>query len=124
MKFFNPRVHGYLDYAVVAWFLAAPSVFSFSGLPAIISYTLSVVHFLVTFFTAFPLGMVKIIPLNIHGAIEFVVSFTLVALPWLLGFASMLPARNFYIASGVAIFIVWLITDYQPSKHNSENMTN
>ena len=124
MKFFNPRVHGYLDYVVVAWFVAAPSVFGFSGLPALISYALSVVHLLVTLFTAFPLGMVKIIPLKIHGAIEFVVSFTLMALPWLLGFASIMPARIFYIASGVAIFIVWLITDYQPAKHNSESITN
>ncbi len=32
MKFINPRVHGYLDYALVALFALAPTLFGFGGI--------------------------------------------------------------------------------------------
>ena len=63
--------------------------------------------------TAFPLGSVKIVPLPLHGAIEFVVSIALVGLPWILKFAQDATARNFYVGAGVVIFAVWLVTDYR-----------
>jgi hypothetical protein len=44
--------------------------------------------------------------------IELTVSVLLVLLPWLLSFASVPAARNFYIAAGIVVFIVWLVTDY------------
>jgi hypothetical protein len=113
VKILNPKIHGYLDYGVVILFLAAPTIFGSTGIPAIIAYTLAVVHLLVTAITAFPLGIVQLLPLQFHGAIELVVAFTLIALPWILGFVANLAARNFYIAVGVLIFAVWLVTDYK-----------
>ncbi len=113
MKILNPKIHGYLDYGVVILFLAAPTLLGLTGIPAIIAYTLAVVHLLVTVITAFPLGFVQLLPLPLHGTIELVVSFALIALPWVFGFASDLAARSFYIAAGVLIFAVWLITDYK-----------
>ena len=109
----NPKVHGILDYAVVIAFALAPTLLGFSGLPATISYVLAAVHLLLTLVTAFPLGVIKIVPLPLHGAIEFVVSIILVALPWILKFASDTAARNFYVGAGVLIFVVWRITDYK-----------
>jgi hypothetical protein len=113
MKILSPKIHGYLDYLVVVWFLAAPTLFGLTGIAANISYALAIIHLGLTILTAFPLGVVKVIPLKFHGIIEFIVSFALIALPWVLGFASVAAARNFYVASGIAIFIVWLITRYQ-----------
>jgi hypothetical protein len=113
MKILNSKAHGYLDYAVVALFLAAPSVLGLTGIPAIISYTLAIVHLLVTVVTIFPLGLIRLLPLKFHGLIELVVSFVLVALPWILGFAGYSTARNFYVVAGALIFAVWLITDYR-----------
>ncbi len=113
MKILSPKIHGYLDYLVVVWFLAAPTLFGLTDVAANISYALAIIHLGLTVLTAFPLGVIKVIPLQFHGAIEFIVSFALIALPWVLGFASVASARNFYIASGIAIFIVWLITRYQ-----------
>src|SRR5438876_208678 len=113
MKILNPKVHGVLDYVVVVLFLAAPSVFGFAGMPAKLSYGLAGVHLLVTIFTKFPLGLVKLLPFTIHGLIEFVVSFALMATPWLLGFASDLSARNFYVGTGVLFLVVWVLTDYK-----------
>lgn len=113
MKILNSKIHGYLDYGVVILFLAAPTLFGLTGIPATIAYTLAVVHLLVTVITAFPLGIFQLLPLPLHGTVELVVSFALIALPWIFGFASDLAARNFYIAAGVLIFAVWLITDYK-----------
>ena len=113
MKILNPKIHGYLDYGVVILFLAAPTLLGLTGIPATIAYTLAVVHLLVTVITAFPLGIVQLLSLPLHGAIELVVSFALIALPWIFGFASDLAARNFFIAAGVLIFAVWLVTDYK-----------
>lgn len=112
-KFLNPRVHGYLDYVVVVWFLAAPTLFGLLGIPAAIAYLLAPIHLILTLLSAFPLGLVKVIPFQIHGTIELIVSLTLIALPWLFGFASVPSDRNFYLFSGIMIFLVWLITDYK-----------
>ena len=121
MKILSPRIHGYLDYVVVITFLAAPTLLGLSGIPAVISYALSIIHLAVTLLTDFPLGIIKAIPIKLHSTIEFLVSFTLIALPWLLGFASVIPARNFYIVvAGVVIFIAWLVTDYKAEKTKVE----
>ncbi|CAN5543359.1 MAG: hypothetical protein ACR2H4_01055 [Pyrinomonadaceae bacterium] len=116
MKILNPRVHGYVDYLLVAVFLLAPTLLGMSSTPSVISYALAAIHFTETILTAFPLGLVKLIPFTLHGASEFVVSIALVALPWVVGFASDTTARNFYVASGVLIFVVWLITDYKAAE--------
>lgn len=109
MKILSPKIHGFLDILTVLIFAAAPTVFNFGGLPATICYILAVVHLLLTLATAFPLGIVKIVPLLIHGAIELIVAIVLVILPFILGFTE--TARNFFVGIGIIIFIVWLISD-------------
>jgi hypothetical protein len=113
MKILDPKIHGILDYAVVVAFAVAPSVVGLAGLPAAILYALAAIHLLLTLVTDFPLGVAKIVPLRVHGAIELIVSLALVALPWILNFSSDPTARVFYVVAGVVIFAVWLITDYR-----------
>lgn len=117
MKVLTPRTHGILDYVTVIAFLLAPTIFNLSGMPATISYFLAAIHFALTFITAFPLGLIKAVPFRVHGMIEFAVSILLILLPWLLGFASVPVARNFYISAGIVIFFVWLITNYARDVH-------
>ena len=113
MKILSPRAHGYLDYMVVVAFALAPSLLGFSKVPATVSYVLAAVHLMETLITRFPLGVIKILPFTVHGSIEFVLSFLLVAMPWIFGYSSEPAARNYYVASGIALFVVWLITDYK-----------
>ena len=110
MKILSSTVHGILDYVVIIAFALAPTVFGLEGAPASISYILAVVHLLLTVLTAFPPGLFKIIPAFFHGWIELVVAICLILLPFVVGFVG--AARNFYLAAGVIIFIVWLITNY------------
>ncbi|HEX8825309.1 MAG TPA: hypothetical protein VF794_35675, partial [Archangium sp.] len=62
------------------------------------------------------LGVAKLIPFTIHGSIEAVTSVALVVLPFLLGFADVVRARNFFIVSGIALFAVWFVTNYRAAE--------
>jgi hypothetical protein len=117
MKILSPRAHGYLDYLVVAAFLIGPSLFAFSQTPKTLAYVLGVVHLFVTLLTAFPLGVVKLIPFTVHGVLEFLVALGLIALPWLAGFAATdAPARTFYVAAGIVVLLVVAVTDYKAAE--------
>ena len=113
MRFLSPRVHGYVDYLVVIVFAVAPYFLGFSGTAAYVSWILAGVHLLLTLFTAFPLGVVPVLSFATHGMVELAVGPVLIALPWILGFSGMPIARVFFITSGVAVLLVWLITDYR-----------
>lgn len=112
MKIISPRAHGVLDYLVVILFLAAPGLFGFIGVPATVAYLLAAAHLLLTLATNFPLGVVKLIPLPVHGVVEISVAVVLLLLPWLAGFAGVPAERNFYLVMGVLIGASWLLTDY------------
>ncbi len=121
MKVISPRVHGYLDFLTVAIFLLAPTLLGLSQLPAMLAYSLAGVHLLVTLASDFPFGVVKLIPFTIHGWIERLIGPSLIALPFIVGFANEEMARNFYIAMGVVIIVVGLLTDYQGVKSDKRD---
>ncbi len=113
MKLLSPSVHGVLDFVVVLLFALAPTVFGFSGLPATLSYALAGVHLLLTLCTAFPMGIVKLVPFPVHGMVEVAVVLALVAAPWVLGFADVIAARNFYLGAAALIAVVVALTNYR-----------
>ena len=78
MKILNHKIHGILDYVVVVAFALAPMIFGLSGLPAMISYVLAVVHLLLTLITA-SIGVAAIVPLVVPGIIELIVAGCLIA---------------------------------------------
>ena len=113
MKIITPFVHGVIDYCVVLFLLVSPSLFSITGLPGMLIYALSAIHFILSITSGFKLGIFKLIPFKIHGIIELLVSLILVVMPWIFGFAQVEVARNFYIIFGAIVFLTWLITDYK-----------
>lgn len=113
MKVISPRMHGYLDFLTVVLFLLAPTIFGLSDLPTLLAYSLAVIHLIVTLASDFPFGIVKLIPFTVHGWIERIVGPTLIAVPFILGFSDEETARNFYMAAGVVIILVGVLTDYQ-----------
>ena len=109
----TPHLHGVLDYVVVVLFLLAPTLFGFGGTAALLAYALAGVHLLMTVLTDFPLGFVgRVIPFRVHGTVELVVGAALAVLPWLLTDVFG-EAALFFSAAGVAILLVWLLTDYR-----------
>jgi hypothetical protein len=90
-----------------------PSVAGFTGRQATMCYGLAAVHFLLTIITRFPLGVAKTVPFWLHGSIEIVVAVLLVILPWLANFAAGVHSRNFFVALGVLIAVIWALTNYR-----------
>jgi len=113
MRVIGAFAHGIIDYAMVIMLAVGPSVAGFRGKQAIICYALALVHLMLTLITRFPLGVSKSLPFPLHGAIEFVVGLLLVVLPWIANFSTGTNSRNFFIAIGVLILVIWVLTDYR-----------
>ena len=66
--------------------------------------------------TRYPLGVVKVLPFTIHSAGDYLAAALLVLAPFALGFdGSDSALAAFYMAAGVAVLAVSLITNYQYS---------
>lgn len=114
MKVISDTTHGILDYATVGLFALAPSVLGLTGTAALISYALAGIHLAMTVLTDMPLGVIKVIPMKLHALVELLVGPTLVigalALP-----ALFAGGQGFFVAAGVLIFVVWLLSNYGPA---------
>jgi hypothetical protein len=113
MKILSPSAHGVMDYATVAIFALAPTIFGFTGTYATVCYVLAAGYLVITLLTAFPMGAIKMIPFPIHGGFELVSGPIILASPWIFGFADANPvARNFFVGMGIIFLLVWMITDW------------
>lgn len=124
MKFVSMRLHGVLDYLLAALFFLAPFLFAFtSPLAQIISFVVGGSVLVLSLLTRYPLGVLRVIPFPVHGGVEFVASFVLIAMPWLAGFEGVFPARNFFLATGIVLFALWLVTDYKAADVTPSTLT-
>jgi hypothetical protein len=112
MKFISPKIHGIIDYLVVVFLLASPTVFGFTGLLATFTYALGAVHLILTILTAYSAGIVKVIPFPLHGTIEFIVGVVLIVLAYTI-FKDEVTGKLFYIIFGTIVLLTWLVTDYK-----------
>ena len=106
----SPRLHGVIDYLTVPLLLAAGPLFRFGGRPAEITSTLAGVVLVYSLFTAYPLGLVKMIPFPLHRVIDIVLGAAMLTSPFILKYDA--PARNFFVAMGVLALIVVALTDF------------
>ena len=113
ISFIPPAIHGLIDYLAVIFLALSPTLFELSGFVSSITYVLAVVHFLLTVLTDFSAGWVKLIPLRAHGLIELVLGIVLLFLPQIFGFSDMPAESNFYQGFGIAVLVVWVLSDYR-----------
>ncbi|MGO2358597.1 hypothetical protein [Mesonia sp.] len=116
MTIINSKIHGIIDYMVVLFLLLSTSLFTLPSMTSKFTYVLAIIHLVLTIATKFELGIFKIIPFKIHGIIELVVSIALVAVAFYLGSVEGDLSRNYYIIFAIAVFLTWLLTDYNQSK--------
>lgn len=113
MKVLNSKIHGIIDYLVVLFLWASPTLFGLPETTALFTYILGGIHLVLTIATDFEMGVLKFIPLPIHGWIELIVSVALIGIAFYLGGMEGDLARNFYLGFGIAVFLTWLLTDYK-----------
>lgn len=107
------KAHGILDYLVVVFLLVSPTIFNLPRTTALFTYVLGFVHLSLTVFTDFPLGVVKVIPLKVHGMIELIVSIMLIIAAFVLAGIDGAIAQLFYLVFAAVVFLTWLMTDYR-----------
>jgi hypothetical protein len=119
MKIISSEPHAVLDYLTVVIFALAPAVIGLTGASAIISYVLAAVHLSMTLVTDMPFSLGKIVPIKLHAFVELMVGLVLVIGGLLLELPT--PARTFFVAMGVIIFAVWLLSSYSYSPGQTES---
>ena len=92
----NSRTHGILDYIVSALVAASPWLFGFAdeGAETWVPYLVGVTGFLYSAATNYEFGMVRIIPMKTHLALDIASGVFLAASPWLFGFADRIFAPH------------------------------
>lgn len=107
----SPRLHGVIDYLAVPLLLAAGPLLGLKGLPAETTSTLAGIVLVVAAFTAYPLGLVKMIPMKAHLVIDAVLGIGLIASPYVLHFSGDTRACYFFVGFGVLVLLLTLLTD-------------
>lgn len=113
-KFLSDKMHGILDYGVVIIFALAPSLLGIVDNAALLCYALAVIHLVMTLLTDMPLGVVKIIPIKLHGTIELIVGLALIVAAWAV--ATLISGQLFFTLMGAVIFFVWVSSNYGDAK--------
>jgi hypothetical protein len=105
--------HAIIDYVIVVLMLLGPSVAGFAGRQATWMYVFGVVLLITSLLTRYPFGAMKAIAFPAHGGIEVLLGVLLLVLPWMAQFARGIKSRNFYVAMGVMLLLVAVLTDYR-----------
>ena len=122
IKIITPTVHGVLDYLAIVLFVVLPSLIDpLVGWYAVVLYLLAGFHLIVTLATRFSAGMFDALSFRGHGLVELLIAILLVVSPWLFSFADMTAVRNTYVAAGVGLFVVWLLTEYRPASLSAQD---
>jgi hypothetical protein len=116
VKFLPAWFHAVADYAVgILLILVALAVGGSTGAVAtgvVVGATILAVSML----TRYPLGVKKILPFTVHSAGDYLAAALLLASPWVLNFSSGDGGlTGLYLAAGIAVLAVSLITNYQYS---------
>ncbi len=108
----SPRVHGILDYLTILLLILSPYLFGMQSAASVFTYSLAFIHLALTLLTDFEMGLLRIIPLPVHGAIELLVSILLVVVATAFRFWNDVTSFYFYLVFAGVLFIVWLFSTY------------
>lgn len=117
IRFVTRNVHAYLDYPVAVALMVLPFTLSL-GQSNELAFWLSVVTgvaaLLLTVFTDHKLGLIRVLPYELHLAVDFVVGVTFVAAPFVLGFSGL--DAVYYWVNGGAVLTVVSLHSAEPSE--------
>jgi hypothetical protein len=105
--------HGILDYALAILLFLGPSIAGFAGTKATWAYVFGGVLFAMAILTRYPLGIVKIVGLAIHGFVELLLILCVLAAPWYGNFIGGVTSPRFYWTIGVMMLVLWFLTDFR-----------
>ena len=120
VKFLPAWFHAIADYAVGALLIIVPIAVGGSDEAVATGIVVGAVVLLVSMATRYPLGVFKVLPFTVHSAGDYLAAALLIVAPFALSFdGSDSGLSVFYVASGLAVLAVSLITNYQYSPKRS-----
>jgi hypothetical protein len=119
-----PLIHGILDYPLAALLVVGPLALGFDA-PAAkwIAFAFGVGAAVLAVGTAWPTGIVRIIPPLLHGYADITVTVALIVLPFIIGFSGHTTAFVFYLAVGATGLVATLATRFEPRIPDEHGMT-
>ncbi|HEX3067639.1 MAG TPA: hypothetical protein VHX14_03615 [Thermoanaerobaculia bacterium] len=105
--------HGILDYAIAILLFIGPSVAGFAGVKATWAYIFGGLLFVMALLTRYPLGIIKIIGLALHGFVELLLIACLIGAPWFGSFTNGVTSPRFYWMIGLMMLVLWALTDFR-----------
>src|SRR6186997_154041 len=109
----SPFVHGLLDYPLAAVLIVLPFVLDFDdGAAKWIAVALGVGAAVLAVGTAWPTGIVRVIPPLLHGYADITVTVALIVLPFIVGFSGHTTALVFYLIVGAGGLLATLATRF------------
>jgi hypothetical protein len=117
----SARAHGILDYAAVVWFAVSPRLFGFGDASTALSLTVSLVLLLMSVTTAYPLGLLKAIPLNGHLLMDLALSAALMLSPWFFGFSPQDPGGPIALWGGIVLLTATVVTRFETQASRRES---
>jgi hypothetical protein len=108
-------MHGILDYTTVLLLILSPHLFGMQFAATVFTYSLAFIHLVLTLLTDFEMGLLRIIPLHIHGAIEVLLSIVLVIVANVFRIWNDVISFYYYLIFAGVLFIVWLFSTYNPA---------
>ena len=107
-------LHGVLEYAVGAVFIAAPFFIGFDSNGATaLSIVLGVIFLVLAATTDGPTGLARVVPVEIHAVADFALAILLIAAPFLFGFRDKGGATAFFIVLGVLHLLLTIATRFR-----------
>ncbi len=100
--------HGILDYALAILLAIAPTVVGFAGRQSRWCYIFATIILVMAILT-----QTRILSLVMHGAVELVLAILVLLMPWIGGFSAGVLSRNFYVAIGLLMIVLWALTDFR-----------
>lgn len=114
MKIIDTKTHGYIDYIMGIFLIASPSLFSLdmNAIESTVFYILGVTALIYSLLTNYELGLLKIIPMKGHLALDIFSGIFLAASPWLLDFADIVYKPHLIL--GIVEIGAALLTSSKP----------
>src|ERR687887_1388991 len=120
-----PVVHGVLDYPLAAVLIVLPLVLSFDDTAAKwIAFAFGIGAAVLAVGTAWPTGIIRVIPPLLHRYADVIVTVALILLPFILGFGDSTAALVFYEIVGGAGLLATLATRFESRVPEARAMTS
>ncbi|MCO5935554.1 hypothetical protein NAF17_08380 [Mucilaginibacter sp. RB4R14] len=111
MKLISPKLHGLIDYVLIIFLFASPTLFAMPKDVATYTYLLATGQLVLTVITDYSYGMFRMVSLRVHQFIELVISIGMIVAAFTL-FRYDERSQPYYAALGIFWLIVAIFTDY------------